>query len=44
MCIAIVYKPGCDVMNFEFNVFPTWPKSRDKNLYISRKKKAFKMK
>ena len=20
MCFAIVYKPGCDVMNFEFNL------------------------
>ena len=20
MCIAIVYKPGCDVMNFEGNI------------------------
>ena len=52
MCIAIVCKPGCDVMNFEVNlkgarrkaVFPTLPKSRDKNLNNLRTKRAFKMK
>ena len=40
MCIAIVCKPGCDIMNFEVNqaVIPTRPKSRDKNLDILRKK------
>ena len=36
-------------MNFEVNlsnqlVFPTWPKSHDKNLNILRKKGAFDMK
>ena len=49
MCIAIVSKLDYDVMNFEVNlifqgVFPTWPKSRDKNVSILRTKTAFKMK
>ena len=41
MCIAIVFKPGFDVMNFEFSnqaVFPTWSKGRDKNLNIKNEK------
>ena len=52
MCIAIVCKPGCDVINFKVTqslsnqaVFSTGPKSRDKNLNISNilnlNKKAF---
>ena len=52
MFIAIVYFPGCDVMNFEINltsfsdrlVFSTWPKIKDKNLNILRPKTTFKMK
>ena len=48
-CIAIICKPGCDVMNFEVHlsnqaVFPTWPKSHDKKLNILRTERAFKMK
>ena len=48
--IAIVCKPGCDVMNFEADLiflikpFFVRPKSRDKNLNILRTKRAFKMK
>ena len=26
MCIANVYKPGCDVMNFEVNLKKSWEK------------------
>ena len=39
MCIAIIFKPGCDVMNFEINLifpikpfFSTLPKIHHKNL------------
>ena len=38
MCIAIIFKPGCDVMNFEINLifpikpfFSTLPKTHHKN-------------
>ena len=48
ICIAIVCYPGCDVIDFEINVFfliepffSTWPKSHDKNLNILRTKRAF---
>ena len=51
MCIAIVWKPGCDIMisklTLSFSnqaVIPTWPKSLDKNLNISRMERAFKTK
>ena len=51
MCIATVCKPGCDVMIFWSQpylsnqvIFPTWPKSRNKNLNILRTKRTFKMK
>ena len=51
MCIAIVYKPRCDVMNFEVSlIFLIKPfflhdqKSREKNLNILRTKRAFKLK
>ena len=53
ICIAIVCQPGSDVMNLESDlifslsyqvVFPTWPKSRDKNLNILGTKRGFKMK
>ena len=49
MLIGIVYKAGCDVMSFEFNlsyeaVFPTRPKYHDKNLNTLRTKKAFSTK
>ena len=51
MCIAIVCKSGCDVMNLEVKlylsnqaVFPICPKCRDKSLNIMRTKRAFKTK
>ena len=50
MSIAIVCKPGCDVMNFKVKhlsdqaFFPTRPKGRDKNLNILRTKRVFKAK
>ena len=49
MCIVIICKPGCDVINFEINlsnqeVFSTQPKSQDKNVNILRTKRAFKVK
>ena len=40
MCIAVVRK----LYLSNQAVFPTWPKSRDKNLNILRTKRAFKMK
>ena len=47
MCIAIVSKSDCDVINFEvkiYDIFPKRPKSRDKNLIILKTERAFKMK
>ena len=48
MSIVIIYLPGCDVINFKFNlsnqaVFSTWPKSqgKDLNIYVE---KSFKIK
>ena len=49
MCIVIIRCPVCDVINFENNIsFLNKPffdiiKSQDKNVYISRMKKAFKV-
>ena len=48
MCIAIVFLPGCDVINFEIHLiflkarFVTLPKNQYKNSNISRTKRAFK--
>ena len=50
ICIAIVYFPSCDVINFEINgsflikqiLYMT--KKQDKYLNIFREKRAFKMK
>ena len=50
MCISIDCFPGCDVVNFEINlffnqaVFSALPKSQDKYLNILRTKRAFKVK
>ena len=48
LCVAIVYFPGCEVVHFEIKYFSNKaalrPKSRDKNLKILRKKRAFKVK
>ena len=51
MYIAIVCKPGCDIINLEINLifliksfFSAWPKSQDKNLNILRTKTAIKIK
>ena len=46
MCIAVIGKPGCDVMGFEVNqaIFSKWSKSHGKNLNVLRTKRAFKMK
>ena len=50
MFIKIVYKPGCDVINFAVNLislikpfFPTWAKSPGKNYNIFRTKITFKV-
>ena len=47
MFIVIVCCPVCDVMNFEIYLslssrFPKWPKRQNKNLNITRTKRAFK--
>ena len=47
MCIAIVYQPGYDINKSYISnqgAFSIWLKSPDKNLDISRTKRAFKMK
>ena len=51
MCIVTACLPACDVMNLKLTlsfsnqtVFPTWPKSQDRNLNILRTKRAFKTK
>ena len=47
ICIAIVFYPGCDVLDFDLSnqtIFSTKPKSEDKNLNILTNKRAFKVK
>ena len=50
MCIAIVCKPDCGVIDFKFSLiflikpFSYCPKRQDKNLNIVRTKRAFKVK
>ena len=48
MCIVIICCPVCDVMNFEINFLIKWlfniTKKSDKNMNISRMKRAFNMK
>ena len=47
ICIAIVFYPGCDVLDFDLSnqtIFSTRPKSEDKNLNILTNKRAFKVK
>ena len=55
ICIAIIYFPGCEVINFEINFifllrsfffffFFARLKNQDKNLYILKTKIAFKVK
>ena len=41
MCIAFVYFASCDVIDFEINRFPAWPKKSGQKFKYLRNEKIF---